>query len=109
MHIKALMARATFDLSLGTSIQLRLKTYCALKAYILLSVTTIAKNLGMSRQLAQFHFKKHVLGKNLIEGYEVFVMRYGETPYVMVLFITLSTTTKHWLDSQGPCLTSSSF
>jgi hypothetical protein len=87
MHIEALMARATFDLSLGTSIQLRLKTYCALKAYILLSVTAIAKNLGISRQLAQFHFEKHVLGKNLIEGYEVFVMRYGETPYVMVLFV----------------------
>jgi DNA-binding Lrp family transcriptional regulator len=50
-------------------------------------LSDIAKNLGISRQLAQFHFKKHVLEKNLIEGYEVFVMRYGETPYVMVLFI----------------------
>jgi hypothetical protein len=89
MRSEALMARATFDLSLGTSIQLRLKTHCALKAYILLSVTTIAKNLGISRQLAQFHFKKHVLGKNLIEGYEFFVMRYGETSYMMVLFRNL--------------------
>jgi DNA-binding Lrp family transcriptional regulator len=47
----------------------------------------IAKNLGISRQLAQYHYKNHVLKKNLIEGYEIFLMRYGEIPSTMVAFI----------------------
>lgn len=51
------------------------------------SLSEIAKSLGISRQLAQFHFKKHLIGKTLIEGYEIFVMRYGDSPFVMVLFI----------------------
>jgi hypothetical protein len=36
--------------------------------------------------LARFHYKEHLVGKNLIEGYEVFVMRYGNAPSVMVYF-----------------------
>lgn len=51
------------------------------------SLSEIAKMLGISRQLAHFHFKNHLLKKNLIEGYEIFVMRYGDTSSVMVLFI----------------------
>jgi DNA-binding Lrp family transcriptional regulator len=47
----------------------------------------IAKTLGISRQLAQYHYKNHLLGKNLIEGYDIFIMRYGETPSIMVAFI----------------------
>lgn len=51
------------------------------------SLSEIASNLGISRQLAHFHFKNHLIKKNLIEGYEIFVMRYGDTSSVMVLFI----------------------
>jgi len=51
------------------------------------SLSEIASTLGISRQLAHFHFKNHLIQKNLIEGYEIFVMRYGDTSSVMVLFI----------------------
>lgn len=50
------------------------------------SLTEIARDLGISRQLARFHYKEHLVGKNLVEGYEVFVMRYGSAPSVMVYF-----------------------
>jgi DNA-binding Lrp family transcriptional regulator len=50
-------------------------------------LSQIAKILGISRQLAQFHFKNHLVGKNLIEDYEIFVMPYGSMPSIMVLFI----------------------
>jgi DNA-binding Lrp family transcriptional regulator len=51
------------------------------------SIKEIAKNLGISPQLAQFRFKNHLLKRNLIEGYEIFVMRYGDVPSVMVVFV----------------------
>jgi DNA-binding Lrp family transcriptional regulator len=51
------------------------------------SLKEISESLGISRQLACHHYKKHLTEKNLIEGYEIFVMRYGSSPYVMVLFI----------------------
>jgi len=51
------------------------------------SLSEIARILGISRQLTQYHFQKHLIGKNLIEGYDIFVMRYGDTTSVMVLFI----------------------
>lgn len=51
------------------------------------SVKEIAEILGISRQLAQYHYKNHLIGRNLIEGYEIFVMRYGDVPSVMVLFV----------------------
>ena len=47
----------------------------------------IAKMLGISRQAAQFRFNKHLMGKNLIEGYQIALMRYGNSPFVMALFI----------------------
>jgi DNA-binding Lrp family transcriptional regulator len=47
----------------------------------------IAKMLGISRQAAQFRFSKHLMGKNLIEGYQIALMRYGNSPFVMALFI----------------------
>ena len=50
------------------------------------SLTEIARSLGISRQLARFHYKEHLVGKNLVEGYEVFVMRYGSAPSIMVYF-----------------------
>ena len=50
------------------------------------SLTEIARTIGISRQLARFHYKEHLLRKNLVEGYEVFVMRYGNSPSVMVYF-----------------------
>jgi len=51
------------------------------------SLKEISESLGVSRQLAGHHYKKHLTGKNLIEGYEIFVMRYGSSPFVMALFI----------------------
>jgi len=51
------------------------------------SLSEIAKTLGISRQLAHFHFKNHIIAKTLIEGYEIFVMRYGDRSSVMVLVI----------------------
>jgi DNA-binding Lrp family transcriptional regulator len=50
-----------------------------------MSLSEVAKALGISRQLAQFHYKKHLIEKNLIESHEIFVMRYGENPFVMAL------------------------
>jgi DNA-binding Lrp family transcriptional regulator len=51
------------------------------------SLKQIAEMLGISRQLAQFHYREHMLGRSLIEGYEVFVKRYGDSPSVMVYFV----------------------
>jgi DNA-binding Lrp family transcriptional regulator len=51
------------------------------------SLKEVSDSLGISRQLACHHYKKHLIEKNLIEGYEIFVMRYGSSPCVMVLFI----------------------
>ena len=50
------------------------------------SLTEMARSIGISRQLARFHYKEHLVRKNLIEGCEVFVMRYGKTPSMMVYF-----------------------
>jgi DNA-binding Lrp family transcriptional regulator len=50
------------------------------------SLTEIARSLGISRQLARFHYREHLVGRNLIEGCEIFVMRYGTSPSVMVYF-----------------------
>jgi DNA-binding Lrp family transcriptional regulator len=51
------------------------------------SLSEIAKMLGLSRQAMQFRFNKHLMAKNLIEGYQIALMRYGNAPYVMALFI----------------------
>jgi len=51
------------------------------------SLKELAKILGISRERAQFHYKEHLTGRNLIEGYEIFVMRYGDSPFVMAYFI----------------------
>ncbi|MEM2105887.1 MAG: Lrp/AsnC family transcriptional regulator [Candidatus Bathyarchaeia archaeon] len=51
------------------------------------SIKEIAEKVGISPQLALFHFKNHLLKRNLIEGYEIFVMRYGDVPSVMVVFV----------------------
>jgi len=52
-----------------------------------ISLNKLAEILGISPQLARFHFHEHLIGRNLIEGYEIFVMRYGDAPSVMALFI----------------------
>jgi DNA-binding Lrp family transcriptional regulator len=51
------------------------------------SINEIAKVLGISRQRAQFHYKEHLIRRNLIEDYQIAVLPYGSSPYVMVLFI----------------------
>jgi len=51
------------------------------------STRELAKILGISHQLAYFHYKEHLIGRNLIEGYDIFVMRYGDSPSVMVYFV----------------------
>ena len=51
------------------------------------SIKEIAETLGISRQRAQYHYKNHILKGKLIEGYEIFVMRYGDDPSVMAYFI----------------------
>ncbi|MCW4043315.1 MAG: hypothetical protein NWE90_06295 [Candidatus Bathyarchaeota archaeon] len=51
------------------------------------NLSEIAKSLGISRQLAHFHFKNHIIERNLIEDYQIFLMRYGDESQVMVLFI----------------------
>lgn len=52
-----------------------------------ISLNKLAEILKISPQLARFHFNEHLLEKNLIEGYEIFVMRYGNSPSLMALFI----------------------
>ena len=47
------------------------------------SLSEIAKALGISRQVAHYHYKEHLIERNLIEGYEIFVMRYGNSASVM--------------------------
>ncbi|NIO37321.1 AsnC family transcriptional regulator [Candidatus Bathyarchaeota archaeon] len=51
------------------------------------SLSEIAEKVGISRQLAHYHFHNHIVARNLIEGYEIFVMRYRLEQSVMVLFI----------------------
>lgn len=51
------------------------------------STNAIANMLGISRQLAQHHFKEHLMRKNLIEGYQIFGMIYGDSSSVMALLI----------------------
>ena len=51
------------------------------------SINEIAKILEISRQRAQFHYKEHLIKRNLIEDYQITVLRYGDSPYVMALFI----------------------
>jgi DNA-binding Lrp family transcriptional regulator len=51
------------------------------------SINEIAEKLGISRQRALYHYKNHLLKRNLIEGYEVFIMRYGNNPFVMAYFL----------------------
>jgi len=58
-----------------------------LEADATISLTQLARILGISRQLAKYHYEKHLLGKNLIEGYQIFVMQYGNCPSIMALFI----------------------
>jgi DNA-binding Lrp family transcriptional regulator len=50
------------------------------------TINDVAQNIGISRQLAQFHFQRHLLDRNLIEGYDIFAMRYGDSPFVMAYF-----------------------
>ena len=51
------------------------------------SLSQVAKSLGVSRQLVQYHYQNHIIAKKLIEGYEVFVMRYSSPSYVMAYFV----------------------
>ena len=51
------------------------------------SMVEVAKSLGISPQLARFHYVEHLVAKTLVEGYEVFVMRYGVSPSMMVFFV----------------------
>jgi DNA-binding Lrp family transcriptional regulator len=51
------------------------------------SLEEIAEKLGISRQRAQFHYKEHLLKKNLIEDYQITVRCYGDSPSLMVLFV----------------------
>ena len=51
------------------------------------SISEVARILGISRQVAHFHFKNHLIKRNLIEGYEIFVMRYGNSASVMFYLI----------------------
>lgn len=51
------------------------------------SINEIARKIGISRQLAQFHYKDHIISRDLIEGYDIFVLRYGDLPFVMAYFI----------------------
>ena len=51
------------------------------------SIKKIAETIGITRQRAHYHYKKHLLERNLIEGYEIFVMRYGDNPSVMAYFV----------------------
>jgi DNA-binding Lrp family transcriptional regulator len=66
--------------------EIDLKMMEKLEADATRTLSQVARNLGISRQLAQFHYREHLLGRNLIEGYEVFVMRYGDSSYVMAYF-----------------------
>jgi DNA-binding Lrp family transcriptional regulator len=52
-----------------------------------ISLNKLAETLAISPQLARFHFREHLIGKKLIEGYEIFIMRYGDSPSIMALFI----------------------
>jgi len=51
------------------------------------SLSEIAEILRSSRQVVHYHYKKHLIDRNLIEGYDIFVMRYGDASSVMVLFL----------------------
>jgi DNA-binding Lrp family transcriptional regulator len=47
----------------------------------------LARSLKITPQAASFRFNKRLLKRNLIEGYQIFIMPYEDTPSVMALFI----------------------
>jgi DNA-binding Lrp family transcriptional regulator len=51
------------------------------------SLSYVAESLGLSRQLVQYHYRNHIVARNLLEGYEVFVMRYSDSSYIMAYFV----------------------
>ena len=57
-----------------------------LEADATISMREVSKKLGISPQLARFHYQEHLVRKKLIEGYEIFVMRYGDPHYFMAYF-----------------------
>jgi DNA-binding Lrp family transcriptional regulator len=57
-----------------------------LEADATISMKDLSEKLGISPQLARFHYQEHLIGKTLIEGYEIFVMRYADPHYVMAYF-----------------------
>lgn len=57
-----------------------------LEADATISMQEVSKKLGISPQLARFHYQEHLIGKGLIEGYEIFVMRYADPHYFMAYF-----------------------
>jgi DNA-binding Lrp family transcriptional regulator len=67
--------------------EIDLKILEKLEANATRSLSMVAKSLGISRQLVQYHYDNHIVAKNLLEGYEVFVMRYSDPSYVMAYFV----------------------
>jgi DNA-binding Lrp family transcriptional regulator len=57
-----------------------------LEADATISMKDVSEKLGISPQLARFHYQEHLLGKCLIEGYEIFVMRYSDSHNFMAYF-----------------------
>ncbi|MEM3698035.1 MAG: hypothetical protein QXQ94_11175 [Candidatus Bathyarchaeia archaeon] len=67
--------------------EIDLKILEKLEADATRSLTYVAKSLGISRQLALYHYREHLIKKKLIEGYEVFVMRYDDPSSIMAYFV----------------------
>lgn len=67
--------------------QIDLKILEKLEADATRSLSYVAKSLGISRQLTNYHYREHLIKKKLIEGYEVFVMRYDNPSSIMAYFI----------------------
>lgn len=51
-----------------------------------ISLVDLAKKLGESQQLLEYHYHKHILGRGLLESYEVAFSQYGETASHLFLF-----------------------
>jgi DNA-binding Lrp family transcriptional regulator len=67
--------------------EIDLKILEKLEADATRSLSYVAKSLGISRQLAQYHYREHLIKKKLIEGYEVFAMRYDNPSSIMAYFV----------------------
>lgn len=52
-----------------------------------ISFVDLAKILGMSPQLISYHYRKHIIGRGLLEGFQVGIFHFGKVNFDLFYFI----------------------